>query len=85
MNGENDVSALWWGIVSVHSTFVTDPQSVTGEFAPEKYHPRPGRKYRTSEKMRRTALAYYWQHREAVLDRETRRRAQQPKVSVKIQ
>ena len=67
-----------------HSAFVTGRESGVGTFPKENYHPDPKKKYKTPEKIRRTALAYYWKQRVAVLAREKRRRRTQSPIHVSI-
>lgn len=66
------------------SAFVTGREKVKGEFKPKDYHPDPHKDYRTSEKTRRTSLAWYWRNRAKVLKREKRRRQQLQQVGVSI-
>jgi hypothetical protein len=65
-----------------HSAFVTGREGVEGEFRAEEYHPDKGKRYKTPEKVRRVAMAYYWKNKAAVLAREKRRRQQQQKHPV---
>ena len=67
-----------------HSAFTTGREKGEAVLASKDYHPATKKRYKTSETLRRTSLAYYYRNREKVLAREKLRRQRLGTVTVKM-